>query len=137
VAEPPEAAVARLARGRAAAFEAATLQPLTRVDEPASAALAVDTALVARLRAQGLRLEGLSFEVSGVHPVASDGAAVTVVATVVTSAHRQVSLSDGSVRATVPASGPRQVVLMLVPGPDGRRWLVRSVRPQVPSAVVP
>ena len=135
--EPLDVAVVRLARGRAAAFGAAALEPLASVDEPGSAALVSDSGLVSRLRARGLRLDGLAFEVSDVRRVEGDGRSVTVVATVVTSAHRQIALGDGSVRATVPASAPREVALTLVPDADGRRWLVRAVRSDAPPGGVP
>lgn len=132
--EPLDVAVARLARGRADAFGSATPQALSTVDEPGSVAMASDVGLVRRLTARGLRLEDLSFQVSGVRRLRSDGEAVTVAATVVTSAHRQVTMRDGVVRSAVPASPPRRVVLTLVPAPDGRRWLVRDAQADEPAS---
>jgi hypothetical protein len=118
-------AVLRFARGRAEAFRQVSEAPLDSVDEPGSPALAADRALVARLRAAGTRLDGLTFTIGRVRTEAARAGVVTVRATVTTSAHLQVS-QDGTRAATrVPASAPRAVVLTLVPAPDGRHWLVR------------
>jgi hypothetical protein len=128
VEEPLEQAVPRLAAGRAAAFAEAKAPTLATVDEPGSPALAADTDLIRRLNAKGLRLDGLSFGVSEVRRLHANTGVISVMATVTTSAHRHVSVSDNAVRATVPASNPRRVVLVLVRASDGRRWLVREVR---------
>jgi hypothetical protein len=134
--ESPEDAVRRLAEARALAFDQATVQALARVDEPGSPAMIADAALVARLNAQGLRLQGLTFRVSGVRVVSAPtgrtgqagrvGRPVVMEVTVVTSAHRRVGARDGVVAATVGASPPRRVRLTLAPAPDGRHWLVRD-----------
>jgi serine/threonine protein kinase len=129
-ADPSSAELARavcaLARGRAAAFAVPSTVPLATVDEPGSAALASDEALVRRLQGQGLRLSGVSFAVTEVRVVARTSTEATVTASVGTSAHQQVR-ADGSVAAQVPAQAPRQVRLVLVSrtGPSG--WWVRSV----------
>jgi hypothetical protein len=134
-----EATVSRLAEGRAEAFRRASIEPLVAVDEPGSPALTADLALVRRLRVSGVQLAGLTFRVVGVRLTATgaDGSLV-VAARVVTSAHVQQPLS-GAAEVTagvtsspatgqVPQSPPRDVILTLVPGRDGRGWLVRSVR---------
>jgi eukaryotic-like serine/threonine-protein kinase len=129
-ADPSSAELARavcaLARGRAAAFAVPSTVPLATVDEPGSAALTSDEALVRRLQGQGLRLSGVSFAVTEVRVVARTSTEATVTASVGTSAHQQVR-ADGSVAAQVPAQAPRQVRLVLVSrtGPPG--WWVRSV----------
>jgi serine/threonine protein kinase len=122
-------AVCTLARGRAAAFATASAELLGRVDEPGSAAMAVDTGLVRRLQQRGLRLRGVAFAVTGVRVEDRTADTVTVAASVATSAHNQVR-ADGGVAATVPATGARGVRLVLVlvrgPGPGGAGWRVRS-----------
>jgi hypothetical protein len=122
--EPVDRAVLRLAAGRAAAFRSASAAPLAAVDEPGSPALAADRRFVRRLQASGIRLLGLSFAVSPAEVVRHADGTVAVTALVTTSDHHQVG-SDGS--ASVARADPRRVVLTLVPTPDGRRWLVRSV----------
>jgi hypothetical protein len=145
--EAPEDAVRRLAEGRALAFDRATVQALTWVDEPGSPAMTADAALIGRLGTRGLRLQGLRFEISEVRVVSAPAGSrpsglpgtspgrrpVVLEATVVTSGHRQVGVRDGVVRASVPASPPRRVLLTLVPAPDGRHWLVRAAEGTVPS----
>ena len=128
--EPVGAALVRLSRARAEAFEQVSEIPLADVDAPGSPALAADSALVGRLRAAGVRLEGLSFAVEDVSsdPVGDSGpdGALTIRATVTTSAHRQVSLTDPQAATAVPAARPTAIVLALVPAPDGVHWLVRQ-----------
>jgi hypothetical protein len=124
--EAVSVAVRRLAEGRADAFTTGSVGPLALVDEPGSPAMAADSALVGRLTGLGLRLDGLSYQVAGERLVPGPGDKVVVDATVVTSAHRQVTVPGGAVRASVPASS-RSVSLTLVPAADGRHWLVRSV----------
>lgn len=120
------AAVGQLAQARAQAFGSASRAALTGVAEPGSPALAADTALVERLAADGLRLEGLSFTVDDVAVERRARAAVTVTATVTTSAHRRVR-ADGRVAASVPAGAPQRVRLVLVRHDAG--WWVRSAAP--------
>ncbi len=122
--------VERLAAGRAAAFRASSTAAATAVlagvDEPGSAAHGTDAALVRRLAAARLRLDGLRFTVGAVRVERRDGSAVTVTARVATSAHRLVR-ADGTVVTTVPATAPRVVRLVVVRVGDG--WRVRSAEP--------
>jgi hypothetical protein len=123
--ESVAAAVHRFARGRAEAFRQVSESPLDAVDEPGSPALAADQALVTRLRAAGIRLDGLTFTIGGVRTAATRAGVVTVHAIVTTSAHLQVSVDGSRASTRVPASTPRAIILTLVPAPDGRHWLVR------------
>ena len=124
--------VERLAAARARALRAGTDSALGAVDEAGSPAQAADRALLDRLAAAGVRLDGLRFTVTGVRVVDGPGAgaggatggAVTVEARVATSAHRQVR-ADGSVQRRVPAGAARRVRLVLVETAAG--WRVRSV----------
>ncbi|HET9658675.1 MAG TPA: hypothetical protein VFP72_25225, partial [Kineosporiaceae bacterium] len=111
-------AVCALARGRAEAFRTASTTALAEVDEPGSAAMAADAALVSRLSGQQLRLDGVGFAVTDVRVLARTGDTVTVTASVATSAHRQIR-SDGSVATQVPAAPPRGVRLVLVASAGG------------------
>jgi len=123
------AAVRDLAVRRTLAFTTTSTAPLAGVDEPGSPAMAADTALVRRLAARGLHLDGLSFTVSTVRVVTRGPGELCVEAAVTTSAHRQVR-PDGSLVARVPASPVRVVRLVLVRAPGGggpQRWLVRRV----------
>jgi hypothetical protein len=130
-ADPAAADLARtvcaLATARAEAFRSASAPALARVDEPGSAAMAADAALVARLVKQGLRLDGVAFGISAVRVVARSADTVTLTAAVATSAHRQLR-RDGSVAAQVAATPARPVKLVLVTGPATSQpgWLVRS-----------
>jgi long-subunit fatty acid transport protein len=130
VSPPPSAlsdvasVVGRLAAARAAAFSSASEAALGRVDAPGSAALAEDLAFVRRLRAAGVRLEGLRFTVGDVRVVAATGDGVTVEAQVATSGYRQVR-PDGTVARTVPAQPARRVQLTLVRAAGA--WRVSSV----------
>jgi hypothetical protein len=128
--EPVGTALRRLAQGRAEAFREVSEAALTRVDEPGSEALAADRALVARLRAAGVRLEGLTFAVTDIHPEEVSRGVLTVQATISTSAHRRVSPDGARPLAGIAAAAPRLVVLQLVPAPDGLHWLVRQARGQ-------
>jgi hypothetical protein len=116
--------VGRLASARAAAFSSTSEAALGGVDAPGSAALAEDLAFVRRLRAAGVRLEGLRFAVGDVRVVAATGDAVTVEARVATSGYRQVH-PGGTVARTVPAQAARRVQLTLVRA--GGAWRVSSV----------
>jgi eukaryotic-like serine/threonine-protein kinase len=124
--ETVPAALNRLAQGRARAFQTVSEVPLTLVDEPGSPALAADRALVGRLRAAGVRLEGVSFTIAGVRSAVGAGGALVVHARVTTSAHRQVSVQGSRAAVAVPVGAPRAVVLTLVPAVDGTHWLVRE-----------
>jgi hypothetical protein len=119
-----EAVVGRLASARAAAFSSASEDALGAVDAPGSAALEQDRAFVRRLRAAGVRLEGLRFTVGDVGLVAATGDGVTVEARVAASAYRQVR-PDGTVARTVAAQEPRRVQLTLVRVGDA--WRVSAV----------
>jgi hypothetical protein len=120
--------VQALARRRALAFATTSTAPLREVDEPGSPAMAADAALVGRLAARGLRLDGLRFSVSGARVVERTPAGLSVAVVVTTSAHRQVR-PDGTLVARVPGSPARAVRLVLVPDRRGGplRWLVRRV----------
>jgi hypothetical protein len=118
-------AVCELARGRAAAFATASTVPLALVDEPGSAAMAADAGLVRRLQERGMRLQGVSFAVTGVRLVARATGSMTVAASVATSGHRQVR-ADGSVVAQIPATAARPVQLVLVRSSAAAGWRVRS-----------
>jgi hypothetical protein len=90
--------VCALAQARAAAITSASLAALAKVDQPGSAALAADAALVRRLVERGLRLQGVGFVITGVRVVAQSPGSVTLTASVATRAHRQVRM-DGSLVA--------------------------------------
>lgn len=124
--ESPQAAMVRLAEARAQAFRQVSDGPLTEVDEPGSPALDADRALVGRLRAAGIRLEGLSFAIAAVRTAAGTGGTLTLRATVAMSGYRQVATDSSRVVAAVPPSSPAAITLALVPAPDGRHWLVRQ-----------
>jgi hypothetical protein len=118
--------VCELARGRAAAFATASTASLALADEPGSAAMAADAGLVRRLQERGMRLQGVSFAVTGVRLVARATGSMTVAASVATSGHRQVR-ADGSVVAQIPAAASRPVQLVLVRSSAAAGWRVRSV----------
>ena len=118
------AVVGRLAAARATAFASASEGALGSVDAPGSAALEQDRAFVRRLRAAGVRLEGLRFTVGDVRLVAATGDGVTVEARVAASAYRQVR-PDGTVARTVAAQELRRVQLTLVRVGDA--WRVSAV----------
>jgi hypothetical protein len=118
------AVVGRLAAARAAAFSSASEGALGSVDASGSAALEQDRAFLRRLRAAGVRLEGLRFTVGEVWLVAATADGVTVWAEVTTSAYRQVR-ADGTVVQVVAAQAPRRVQLTLVRAGEG--WRVSAV----------
>jgi hypothetical protein len=124
-------ALVGIARWRAAAFASVSTRDLSRVDAGGSPAQAADVALVQRLRARGYRLEGVSYQVRGVHVLRRRGEEVDVRAVVTTSGHRRVRATS-QVSTPVPKDGPRPVIFTVVPvsrslsGSD--RWRIRSVR---------
>jgi hypothetical protein len=122
--ETPQAAVIRLAADRANAFRRASTEPLATVDEPGSPALGADVTFVQRLRSAGVRLEGLSFDVTQVSARRNPDGTASVTASVTTSAHRQVGPTGAN---RVPRADPRTVRLILVPAPDRQHWLIRSI----------
>ena len=117
--------VATLADQRASAFSTGLPGALSEVNVPGSAAAAADEATARRLRAAGVVLSGLEFDVGAVRELdrSADEAAVEV--TVATSAHRQVG-PDGTVLAEVAAQPPRTSTLLLR-RVDGA-WRVAQVR---------
>jgi hypothetical protein len=121
----PAAALPAIARARAQAFASASTAPLTAADEPGSAAMAADRAVVRALADRGWRLAGVTYAVSDVRVVRHDARTATVVSRVTTSAHRRVT-SGGTLVSRVAAEGPRQVTLTLVALP-GVGWRVRAV----------
>ena len=125
--QPPEPASAlpALARARAQAFAAASTAPLAAADEPGSAAMAADRAVVRTLADRGWRLDGVTYAVSDVRVVRHDGGTASVTAKVTTSAHRR-ETTTGALVAEIPADGPRLVTLTLVAVP-GAGWRVRAV----------
>lgn len=123
-----------LARGDAAALE--------EVEVAGSPAHTADAQLLARLAAEGLRLDGITVDVTGATVVgparsaapgdgasaathAADAAEAHVQVTSATSAHRRVR-ADGSIATEVPATPARTVVLVLRATAAG--WRVSEVR---------
>ncbi|HEY6796031.1 MAG TPA: protein kinase [Kineosporiaceae bacterium] len=125
--ETVDAALARLARGRAEAFRQLSEASLADVDEPGSEASARDLELLARLKAAGVRLEGLSFTMADVQVSEPSSGVAIVLATVTASAHQQVSVQRRRTVAEIAPAEPRPVVFRLVAAPDGVHWLVRQV----------
>jgi hypothetical protein len=149
--QPITQVLREIAAARALAFERVSASPLRTADAPGSDAERMDAAVIAQLRRSRIRLEGIRYELSGVHAVAPAGSGASagpgtgelaVLATVSTSSHRQISLHDGRIRE-VPATAPQRVRLTLVRAP-GRAagstsrtsadaqpgdWLVQSVEP--------
>jgi hypothetical protein len=124
-------ALIAIGRSRATAFGRASARFLSGADVTGSPAHTDDVRLVQRLRAQGYRLKGVRYQVSGVQVLGRRGELVDVRAVVTTSAHRQVRVGSG-VGVPVPADGPRAVVLTVAPvdlnAPGPGRWRVRSVQ---------
>lgn len=123
----PAAAVAPLSELRARAFASGDTEPLVIANAAGSPALAADLSLLADLTAQGLVLDGLSFDVSRAEVIDSADGQARVAVVVATGAHRQVRTSDGTVVADVPASEPVAAVLRLAVV-DGA-WRVAEVLP--------
>ena len=121
----PAAALRAIARARAQAFASASTAHLAAADEPGSAAMAADAAVVRALADRGWRLAGVTYAVGDVRVVRHGAGTATVVSRVTTSAHRRVT-AGGTVLSHVPAEGPRQVTLTLVAVP-GSGWRVRAV----------
>jgi eukaryotic-like serine/threonine-protein kinase len=117
-----------IGQARARAFQRLSPADLRIADERGSPAESADLALIERLRSGGYRLEGVRYQVSGVHVVRRHGDAIDVRAVVTTSSHRRVG---GRVSVAVPSDGPRVVVLTVVPvgagSPGTSGWRVRSV----------
>jgi hypothetical protein len=120
-----ERVLADIGRARAKAFSTASAAPLVGADEPGSAAMTADQAVVGGLADRGWRLAGVTFAISDVRVVHRDVRTATVTARVTTSAHRRVT-ADGAVVQTVAAEKPRRVTLSLVSVP-GAGWRVRAV----------
>jgi eukaryotic-like serine/threonine-protein kinase len=124
-------ALAEIARSRAEAFAYASPAALKRADEPDSPAYQADLALVQRLRARGVRLEGVRYEITGVHVLQRRADEVEVAAAVTTSGHRQIGATSGT-QIQVAEDGPRPLVFTVVPatatatGPAG--WRIQSFR---------
>ena len=123
-------ALAAVGRSRAAAFQQVSARYLAGADVSGSPAYQDDLQLVQRLKARGYRLEGVRYQVSGVRVWRRRGELVDVRAVVTTSEHRQVRISSGTA-VSVPADGPRPVLLTLAPVdanlPGAARWRVRNV----------
>ncbi|MBB2921521.1 protein kinase domain-containing protein [Cellulomonas cellasea] len=132
-----EAAARELTERRGQVLASGDPAALDAVEVPGSPAHLADTQLLARLAAEGLRLAGLSVDVTGsVLVEQGPGTATTASAapadgevhvqvTSATSAHRRVR-ADGSVHTEVPAAPARAVVLVLRETPAG--WRVSDVR---------
>ena len=121
--DPVEAA-RRLTALRAGVISSGDAAALTSVEVPGSLAATGDAATMTDLAARGVRVDGLTVEVSGADLVAATGDQARVAVTSATSAYRQVR-SDGEIDTTVPAGGRRTVVLLLQLVADG--WRVADV----------
>jgi hypothetical protein len=124
-------ALIAIGRSRATAFQRVSARFLAGADVAGSPAYQDDLQLVQRLKARGYRLEGVRYQVSGVEVLHRRGELVDVRALVTTSKHRQIRVNSGAT-VSVPADGPRSVVLTVAPveanisGPG--RWRVRNVQ---------
>jgi hypothetical protein len=118
--DDPLAAVPALARLRAHAFAAGERSALERANVAGGAALAADLARLDELARAGVLLQGLAFDVRATTLVSRDADLAVVETTVVTLAHRQVTV-DGAVVADVPAGPERTSRLVLRRGADGWR----------------
>jgi len=110
--DDPRAAVPALAWLRARAFSTDDAQLLARASTAGGEALAADLERLEQLRAGGVRLDGLGFDVRAVEVVEHTEQTAVLDASVVTSAHRQVDAS-GAVLAQVPEGEPRTSRLRL------------------------
>jgi hypothetical protein len=108
----PVVAARRLTELRAAAIAAGDAGALASVEVIGSRAYTADAAILADLAARGLRIDGLSVEVTGIELVSAADAQARVAVTSATSGYRQLR-PDGTIESTVPAGGPRTVVLVL------------------------
>ncbi|MGV8978842.1 MAG: protein kinase domain-containing protein [Cellulomonas sp.] len=108
----PVAEARRLTELRARLIVAGDAVALTSVEVLGSPAYAADASTLAALAARGLRIEGLSVEVTGVQLVSVAGSPVKVAVSSATSGYRLVR-PDGTTERTVPAGGQRTVVLVL------------------------
>jgi hypothetical protein len=122
---PWPAVLARLDRSRSAAFAAGDPRALAEIYVAGSPALRRDTVMLARLRAAGLHVEGLSLRTSSVRVVRDDADQVEL-AVVDTMAPFLLRRSDGSVAQRRLGRGETcwSVTLMTSRG----RWRVLDVR---------
>jgi serine/threonine protein kinase len=123
-------ALVEIGRSRAEAFAHASAATLAEADQQGSPAYQADLTLVRRLSARGFRLEGVRYQVEGVHVLRHRGNALDVAAVVTTSVHRQVAVAS-KLTVPVPEDGPRSLVFTVVPlvpeasGPA--RWRIQSI----------
>jgi hypothetical protein len=108
----PVVAARRLTELRAAVIAAGDAGALASVEVIGSRAYTADAAILADLAARGLRIDGLSVEVTSIELVSAADAQARVAVTSATSGYRQLR-PDGTTESTVPAGGPRTVVLVL------------------------
>ena len=108
----PVVAARRLTELRAEVIAAGDAGALASVEVIGSRAYTADAAILADLAARGLRIDGLSVEVTGIELVSAADAQARVAVTSATSGYRQLR-PDGTTESTVPAGGPRTVVLVL------------------------
>ncbi len=111
-----------LADARARAYREADPRHLRGADAVGGALEARDVAAVGRLRAAGLRYEGLEYDVAEVKTVSAEARVAVVRARVGSSGYRVTGAAAAS-----PAAGGEQVLVDLVRTPDG--WRVREIRP--------
>jgi hypothetical protein len=116
----PVVAARRLTELRAAVISSGDVAALTSVEVLDSRANAADATILADLAARGLRIDGLSVEVTGVELVSAADAHVRVAVTSATSGYQQLR-ADGTAETTVPAGGQRTVMLVLERTSDGFR----------------
>ena len=102
----------RLTELRARLISAGDEGELTSVEVLGSPARTADAAILADLATRGLRIEGLSVEVTGVELVSAAGSPVKVAVTSASTGYRLLR-GDGTTESTVPAGGQRTVVLVL------------------------
>lgn len=121
----PVRAVEHLSGLRAQAFSTGDDKPLREANVAGSPALVADLTTLSTLTDRGVRLGGLSFDITAAQVASHEGGKAVVRATVVTGAHQVVPTVDGPEQQEVAASPGRTVTLTLHLT-DGR-WQVHAV----------